>query len=75
MLTESNFVVPHLDFQTHPCQGVHQLGAHRHGLVVCREVEITADVVRNRVNGFDPIALEQEELGFGTDVIGPAARI
>jgi uncharacterized protein YoaH (UPF0181 family) len=74
MLAERYLVMPDLDLQSHAVERVHQFGAHAHGLVAGREVEIAAHIMRHRVNARAIVltTFEQEEFRLGTHVQRPA---
>ncbi len=84
MLAAGYLVVAHLNLHAHGFQRQDDLAAHLLRLVTGREVEIAADIVRRGAGGKSTVvravALEQEELQFGADVVdvpplgGPGQR-
>src|SRR5690554_5440658 len=65
----------HLHFQSHTSQGAHQFGAHPHSVVIGGEIKVSPHIMRHRVDGLWPVALEQEEFGLRADIENPAALL
>ena len=68
-------MMAHLHIQPHAGQGIHQLGAHPHGVIIGREVKVTANIVRHRVHALSPVAPKQEEFRLWADVELPASLL
>ena len=74
VLAQCHFVMSNFHLESHRAQCIHQLGADACCLVERGEVEVSAHIMRHRMNSMTiSAALEQEELRFRSDVIGPAA--
>jgi hypothetical protein len=68
MLTKRDFVVPHLDIQTHLIQRKHKLCAHTLSLITGGKIEVPTNVMRDGMEGIRSIFPDEKELRFWTYV-------